>query len=82
MGDDVKNVLIAIIKLYQKMPLPSHNMCKFQPTCSNYAIVAIKEYGSLKGTYLSIKRILRCNPFNKKYGYDPVPIKEKKNEKC
>ena len=77
----MKNVLIAMIKLYQKTPLSSHNMCKFQPTCSNYAIVAIKEYGSLKGTYLSIKRILRCNPFNKKCGYDPVPIKEKKNEK-
>ena len=56
-------------------------MCRFQPTCSNYAIEAINEYGNIKGSYLTIKRILRCNPFNKNYGYDPVPKKEKKNEK-
>lgn len=77
----MKNILISLIKLYQKIPISSHQMCKFQPTCSNYAIVAISEYGSIKGTYLSIKRILRCNPLNKNYGYDPVPLKEKKNEK-
>lgn len=73
--------LVRIIKLYQKMPLSSHSYCKFQPTCSNYAIEAIEEYGNIKGSYLAFKRILRCNPFNKKSGYDPVPLKEKKNEK-
>lgn len=77
----MKKILIYFIRLYQKIPFNSHYKCKFQPTCSNYAIEAIKEYGSIKGTYLSIKRILRCNPFNKKYGYDPVPIKETNNEK-
>ena len=75
---DMKNVLIYFIKLYQKIPFSSHSMCKFQPTCSNYALVAIDEYGSIKGIYLSIKRILRCNPFNQNCGYDPVPIKERK----
>ena len=77
----MKHILIGLIKIYQKIPFRSHIYCKFIPTCSNYAIEAINEYGSIKGSYLSIKRILRCNPFNKKSGYDPVPDKEKKNEK-
>ena len=59
------------IKFYQISPLGSHNQCKFVPSCSNYAIDAINEYGSIKGLYLAIKRILRCNPFNKG-GLDPV----------
>ena len=66
-------LLVRLIKLYQNSPLSSHSYCKFEPSCSNYAIEAINEYGSLKGSYLAIKRILRCNPFNKKSGYDPVP---------
>ena len=69
-------LLIKLIKLYQKTPLSSHSHCRFTPTCSNYAIEAIEEYGSFKGSFLTIKRIFRCNPFNKNYGYDPVPIKE------
>ncbi len=75
------NVLIKMIEGYQNLPLRSHSCCKFYPTCSEYAIEAIKEYGSIKGSYLATKRILRCNPLNKKHGYDPVPLKEKKNEK-
>lgn len=74
-------VLVKLIYFYQSLPLASHNQCRFYPTCSNYAIEAINEYGNIKGSYMTIKRILRCNPFNKHYGYDPVPIKEKKNEK-
>ena len=74
-------ILVKIIKLYQNTPLGTHSMCRFQPTCSNYAIEAINEYGNIKGSYLAFKRILRWNPFNKKYGYDPLPKKEKKNEK-
>ena len=73
----MKKLLIWIIQLYQKIPFSSHNSCRFQPTCSNYAIEAIDRFGSIKGSYLTIKRILRCNPFGK-CGYDPVPIKEKK----
>jgi len=46
-------------------------VCKFYPSCSNYAYQAIEKYGVLKGTYLSIKRIIRCNPFSKG-GYDPL----------
>ena len=70
----MKNIIIFIIKLYQKIPGPWHNMCRHEPTCSNYAIVAIERHGILKGCWLSIKRILRCNPFGT-YGYDPVPEK-------
>lgn len=68
----MKWFLIGIIKLYKALPLNSHMYCKFYPTCSSYAIDALKKYGSLKGTFLSIKRILRCNP-KSKGGYDPVP---------
>jgi len=73
----MKRFLIWLIKKYQNTPLSSHSMCKFIPTCSNYAITAINEYGSLKGSYMSLKRIIRCNPFSKGR-IDLVPIKEKK----
>ena len=81
MGEIMKKILIFLIRTYQKIPGNFHNRCRFQPTCSNYAIEAITEYGSIKGSYLSIKRILRCNPFSRKHGYDPVPIKNKKDVK-
>ena len=46
--------------------------CRFVPTCSEYAKEAIQRYGALKGGFLAVKRLLRCNPFSKG-GYDPVP---------
>lgn len=70
----MKYILIGCIRLYQLLPLKSHGMCKFTPTCSNYAIEAINKFGSFKGSIMSIKRILRCNPLSKG-GYDPV-VKE------
>lgn len=70
----MKNILIKLIEMYQKLPIATHKMCRFYPTCSNYAKQAISEYGCIKGIYLSIKRILRCNPWNKNYGYDPIPM--------
>ncbi len=70
----MKKVSLFLIKLYQKIPGPWHNNCRFTPTCSNYAIEAIEKHGVIKGWFLSIKRILRCNPFGG-YGYDPVPDK-------
>lgn len=48
------------------------NNCRFYPTCSTYALLAIKEFGVFKGTMLAIKRILRCNP-KSKCGFDPLP---------
>jgi len=61
----MKRILIFIIKIYQKIPGNFHNYCRHIPTCSNYSIQALEKYGSIKGSYLSIKRILRCNPFGK-----------------
>ena len=70
----MKKALISLIKLYQRIPGPWHDNCRHIPTCSNYAIEAINRYGSIKGTILSIKRILKCNPWGTS-GYDPVPDK-------
>ena len=70
----MKKGLIWIIRLYQKVPGNFHNYCRHYPTCSQYAIEAIEEYGSIKGSFMAIKRILRCNPFGTK-GYDPVKRK-------
>ena len=75
----MKKLLIKLIKFYQILPLHSHNHCRFYPTCSNYAIEAINIHGVIKGSLLSIKRILRCNPWNKKTGIDLVPKKETKS---
>ena len=63
-----------MISIYQSMPLSSHGHCKFVPTCSEYTKVAITTYGVLKGGWLGLKRIMRCNPWNAG-GYDPVPQK-------
>ena len=52
--------------------------CRFIPTCSEYAFEAVKRFGTIKGGFLALKRILRCNPFCKS-GYDPVPVDEEKN---
>ena len=79
MGVRVKKVLIKIIKLYQKVPGNFHYACKHIPTCSNYAIEAIDRFGVFKGTFLSIKRILKCNPFSHG-GIDLVPERSKKGE--
>lgn len=77
----MKHILIFLIKGYQKIPGPWHSSCRFTPTCSNYAIEAITEYGCFKGSIMSIKRICRCNPWGGS-GYDPVPKKaEVKDEK-
>ena len=66
-------VLIYAIKAYQLTigrMLP--RVCRFEPTCSTYAIEAIREHGLVKGMWLSIGRVLRCNPFCMG-GWDPVP---------
>ena len=69
----MKKVFLFLIGLYRKYYSPTRpRRCIFVPTCSEYAMEAIEKYGALKGGYLAIKRILRCNPFNKNGGYDPV----------
>jgi putative membrane protein insertion efficiency factor len=64
---------IAIIKLYQWIISPILGpKCRFTPSCSNYALEALRKYGIFKGTWLTVKRISRCHPFGG-HGYDPVP---------
>ena len=68
----MKYLVIGIIKLYQKfLSVFFSGSCRFYPSCSQYAIDSLKKYGFIKGSYFSIKRIFRCNPFNEG-GYDPV----------
>ena len=70
--NNMKRFLLFLITLYQRIPGPWHSMCKFHPTCSEYAKQAIQIHGAFKGSLLALWRILRCNPFSKG-GYDPVP---------
>ncbi len=64
---------IGIIKIYQLFISPLFpSTCRFYPTCSTYSLEALKKHGFFKGFYLSVKRIISCNPFNHG-GYDPVP---------
>lgn len=71
----MKKLFIGMIKIYKKMlsPILSYHgiKCKYYPTCSEYTMQAIKKYGTIKGCFLGIKRILKCNPFSKG-GYDPL----------
>ena len=71
----IKRILILLVRFYRKFisPIKGNTHCRFTPTCSMYAIEALEKYGAIKGTYLSVKRILRCHPFSKHSGYDPVP---------
>lgn len=72
-------LLILLIKFYQKILSPlCPGVCRYQPTCSQYMIEAIRLHGICKGVTLGIKRILRCHPWGGS-GYDPVPPPTKKN---
>lgn len=66
-------LLVGIIRLYQICISPlKPSVCRFYPTCSAYMLQAIRKYGPFKGSWLGVKRILKCHPFHKG-GYDPVP---------
>ncbi len=68
----MKIILIAIVKLYKYLFSPIlPGSCRFVPSCSEYSIEALMKYGALKGSYLSLRRLARCNPFNPG-GFDPV----------
>jgi len=74
----MKHLLIKLIRIYQRGISPlTPPSCRFTPTCSNYAVEALQKHGAIKGSLLTIWRILRCNPFGKG-GYDPVPKTNKK----
>ena len=68
-----KRILLWLIRFYRRSLSPMHRpCCRFIPTCSQYAMEAIEKYGAVKGGFLALRRILRCNPLCKG-GYDPVP---------
>ncbi len=74
----MKRPLIWLIKFYRKNISPNTPpSCKFTPTCSQYGLEAIERFGAFKGGFMTLWRILRCNPFSKG-GYDPVPQKKSK----
>lgn len=76
----MKTLVLYLIRIYQKTLSPDHGWlkmlyprgyCKYSPTCSDYTYQAINKYGILKGGYLGVRRVLKCNPFSKG-GYDPL----------
>jgi len=78
----MKKIILKLIKGYQKTKIfrsaflkqlyLTDAVCRFRPTCSQYSYEAIQKYGIAKGSILSLKRIVRCHPWNKG-GYDPIP---------
>ena len=74
----MKKLLIKLVLFYQvAISANRPPCCKYMPTCSAYALEALRVHGALKGSALAIWRVLRCNPFSRG-GYDPVPEKKVK----
>jgi uncharacterized protein len=68
-----QRLLVGAIRVYQIALSPYFgNQCRFYPTCSEYAMLAVRKHGALKGTWLAIRRIGRCHPYHPG-GHDPVP---------
>ncbi|MGM9581903.1 MAG: membrane protein insertion efficiency factor YidD [Anaerovibrio sp.] len=69
----MKRVFLFLIDVYRRYISPLKSpCCRYIPTCSEYAMIAIERYGAARGGWLALKRILRCHPFHEG-GYDPVP---------
>lgn len=69
---------LRIYKVYLSAHMPGG--CRFDPTCSVYAYQAIERFGVLRGSWLGLKRLLRCHPLSRRFGYDPVPEKMESEE--
>lgn len=77
----MKKLIIKVIRFYQRKISPLFGpRCRYYPTCSNYAVEAVERFGALKGSILTVSRLLRCNPLFSG-GYDPVPQKKDKKKK-
>ena len=69
----MSELVLKLIRFYRKHLSPARPpCCRFVPTCSEYALQAVEKYGAVKGSWLALRRLLRCHPFHKG-GYDPVP---------
>ncbi|MBC7332412.1 MAG: membrane protein insertion efficiency factor YidD [Synergistetes bacterium] len=69
----MRKAVLLLLNLYRRFISPLYPpVCRFSPSCSLYAYEAIEKYGVLKGSYLALRRLLRCHPFHPG-GYDPVP---------
>ena len=74
----IQTILVHIIRIYQLLHAPFfHNVCRFEPTCSNYAIEAIQVHGVVRGSWLAFRRVIKCHPFHKG-GFDFVPPRKDK----
>lgn len=75
-------IMIGLVKFYQYVisPLMPAN-CRYQPTCSAYALEALTSHGPIKGGWLTVKRLGRCQPFGG-YGFDPVPAAAHNSHPC
>ncbi len=67
-----RHAVIGLIRLYQFLASPFPSPCRYTPTCSMYTKEAVERYGVLRGCWLGLRRILRCQPFGSS-GYDPLP---------
>ena len=72
-GPAVKAALLALRIYRSYLSILFAGSCRFEPTCSRYAYEAIERFGVLRGIWLGTKRLLRCHPLSRKFGYDPVP---------
>lgn len=69
----MKKIILAALRFYKRAISPAlGNRCRFTPSCSEYMYEAVERYGALRGVWLGVKRLVRCQPFCKG-GYDPVP---------
>ena len=72
----MKRLMLLLIRFYRRFLSPlKPPACRFIPTCSEYALEAVEKYGALKGGFLAVRRLLKCQPFHKQESieYDPVP---------